>query len=841
MEVRKGGIWRRVVLASVILLALTAAVLTVALDAQAGSRADARELAQRMMPAAAASVDLIELYQAQQNWLHDYVTAGHPGPLTTFDGESAQIQGTQDQIAALVRGHAPIMKQLDATTGAYQAWLDDIAGPQLAIMAQGDVALAQELQADTAGVRPVILTIRSDGAVLQDQIAAAQQTVTSRLSQSQDTVLYALVAMCVVAVAIAADRLVAVWFGLVRPSRAMRAATDAVAAGDYGTQIPVGGPAELADLARGIELMRTELVKALASRERALTSRERAEQRFRGLFDGAPDPMIAVAPDGSIAMANARAGRLFGCATAELIGREVGTLVPEKRREALARERRAYFAAPVSQPAGAEFKMTGLRGDGGEFPAEVTLSALPLGRGMLVTAAIRDVSERRALDAERERLRAAAEQERFEGRVRQFQRLESLGQLVGGVAHDFNNLLNVIEGYNEFALKQVTAVAREDARLEQVLADIGQVRAAAQQAIRVTRQLLTFARHEATTPEIIDLNEAVQDAGQLLRRALGEHIELTIAPEPALWRVTADRGQLEQVLVNLAVNARDAMPGGGQLTIDTGNAGVDDAFASQRPGLRPGRYARLRVSDTGTGMDQATVDRVFEPFFSTKPKGRGTGLGLATVYGIVTGARGTIDIYSEVGIGTTVSVLLPATEERAGPDPASRPVVGDDVRGHGETILLVEDEASMRELTRRILADHGYRVCVADNGADAVRRAEDPAQPVDLLLTDVVMPEMLGNEVAARVAALRPQVPTLFISGYAQPILDRQGVLLPGYDILEKPFTEAALLSRVRTALARTPASADLAGGQVRSRHSSVNRSTGRGGQPLKVTVDLTK
>jgi PAS domain S-box-containing protein len=841
MEVRKGGIWRRVVLASVILLALTAAVLTVALDAQAGSRADARELAQRMVPAAAASVDLLALYQAQQNWLHDYVTAGHPGPLTTFDGESAQIQGTQDQIAALVRGHAPIMKQLDATTGAYQAWLDDIAGPQLAIMAQGDVTLAQELQADTAGVRPVILSIRSYGAALQAQIAAVQQSVTSSLSQEQATVLYALVAMCIVAVAIAADRIVAVWFGLVRPSRAMRAATDAVAAGDYGTQIPVGGPAELADLARGIELMRTELVKALAARERALTSRGRAEQRFRGLFDGAPDPMIAVAPDGSIAMANARAGRLFGCATAELIGREVGTLVPEKRREALARERRAYFAAPVSQPAGAEFKMTGLRGDGGEFPAEVTLSALPLGRGMLVTAAIRDVSERRALDAERERLRAAAEQERFEGRVRQFQRLESLGQLVGGVAHDFNNLLNVIEGYTEFALKQVTAVAREDARLEPVLADIGQVRAAAQQAIRVTRQLLTFARHEATTPEIIDLNEAVQDAGQLLRRALGEHIELTIAPEPALWRVTADRGQLEQVLVNLAVNARDAMPGGGQLTIDTGNAGVDDAFASQRPGLRPGRYARLRVSDTGTGMDQATVDRVFEPFFSTKPKGRGTGLGLATVYGIVTGARGTIDIYSEVGIGTTVSVLLPATEERAGPDPASRPVVGDDVRGHGETILLVEDEASMRELTRRILADHGYRVCVADNGADAVRRAEDPAQPVDLLLTDVVMPEMLGNEVAARVAALRPQVPTLFISGYAQPILDRQGVLLPGYDILEKPFTEAALLSRVRTALARTPASADLAGGQVRSRHSSVNRSTGRGGQPLKVTVDLTK
>ena len=389
--------------------------------------------------------------------------------------------------------------------------------------------------------------------------------------------------------------------------------------------------------------------------------------------------------------------------------------------------------------------------------------------------------------------------------MRQVQRLESLGQLVGGVAHDFNNLLNVIEGYTGFVSKRVTALAREDARLEPVLADIDQVQVAAQQAIRVTRQLLTFARHEVTTPEIIDINEAVESAGKLLRRALGEHIELTIAAEPALWRVKADRGQLEQVLVNLAVNARDAMPGGGQLTIDTANVEVDDTFASQRPGLVPGRYARLRVSDNGTGMDKATADRVFEPFFSTKPKGHGTGLGLATVYGIVTGAGGSIDIYSEAGTGTTVSVLLPATDERAGPDAGSRSPADDDVRGHGETILLVEDEVSLRELARRILDDNGYHVCVADNGADAVRRAGDPAQPIDLLLTDVIMPEMLGHEVAARVAALRPETPALFLSGYAQPILDAQGVLLPGYDILEKPFTEVGLLSRVRKALGARP------------------------------------
>lgn len=798
---RTGMRWR-VLVGSVILLALTAAALTVALNAETNSRADGRELAQRLVPAAAASVDLLELYQAQQNWLRDYVTGGHSGPLTTFNGETAQIRAMQDQIAALARGRTPIIKQLDVTSVAYQGWLGGIAGPQLAAMAGGQVGLAQAFQADIPGIRPVVQTISSAGADMQYQIAMAQQTVTGGLNRSQNTLLGALIAMCVVVAAIAVSAVATVWFSLLRPFRALRTAMDSVTAGDYRTQIPAVGPAELADLGRGIELMRTRLVSAL-------TARERAEERFRGLFDGAPDSMIAVAPDGSIAMANERAVQMFGYPARELVGQPVETLVPERWRDLLTEQRGAYFADPGAQSAEEGFKLTGLRRDGTEFPAEVTLSGLPTGYGMLVTAAIRDVSERRALEAERERLRAAAEQERLERRVRQFQRLESLGQLVGGVAHDFNNLLNVIEGYTDFAAEQVTVLAQEDARLGPVLADIEQVQVAAQQAIRVTRQLLTFSRHEATTPEIIDLNEAVKSAGQLLRRALSEHIELTITPAPALWRIKADRGQLEQVLVNLAVNARDAMPGGGRLAIDTGNAEVDEAFASQRPGLSPGRYARLRVSDNGAGMDQATVERVFEPFFSTKPKGRGTGLGLATVYGIVTGAGGSIDIYSEVGLGTTVSVLLPATDERAGPDAASAPPAGDDVRGHGETILLVEDEPSLRELAGRILARNGYRVCVAADGADAVRRAEDPAQPVDLLLTDVVMPEMLGHEVAARVAAARPGAPALFISGYAQPILDSHGVLSPRYDILEKPFTEAALLSRVAMALGRTPADAD--------------------------------
>jgi nitrogen-specific signal transduction histidine kinase/ActR/RegA family two-component response regulator len=391
----------------------------------------------------------------------------------------------------------------------------------------------------------------------------------------------------------------------------------------------------------------------------------------------------------------------------------------------------------------------------------------------------------------------------MERRLQQSQRLESLGQLVGGVAHDFNNLLNVIQGYTDFTAEEIGRRAQADPELVPVLEDIGQVQAAAQQAGRLTRQLLTFARHEVRRPEVIDLNEVVRDAGQLLGRTLGEHIDLVIDAEPALWRVKADRGQLEQVLVNLAVNARDAMPGGGRLTIDTGNTEVDESYASPRPQLVPGRYARLRVSDTGTGMDRATAERVFEPFFSTKPKGRGTGLGLATVYGTVTSAGGSIEIYSEPGLGTTVSVLLPVTDEDAA-DAAAAPAGGDDREtGHGETILLVEDEASLREMTSRILTRSGYQVCVADSGHEALRRAGDPDQPIDLLLTDVVMPEMLGNEVAARVGEIRPGLPALFISGYAQPILDTHGIPAPSYDILEKPFTEAALLTRVRRALTR--------------------------------------
>jgi signal transduction histidine kinase len=280
---------------------------------------------------------------------------------------------------------------------------------------------------------------------------------------------------------------------------------------------------------------------------------------------------------------------------------------------------------------------------------------------------------------ERERLRSAGEREQLQQQLRQLQRLESLGQLVGGVAHDFNNLLGIISGYADFTAEQMRPLAREDARLVPLLEDIEQVRSAARQAVRVTRQLLTFAKSKPATREALDVNEVVDSARQLLRRSLGGKTELVTEPGAGLWLIEADRGQLEQVVVNLALNARDAMPDGGRLTIGTGNAEVDAEYASRRPRLRPGRYCRLTVADTGTGMDAETVERAFEPFFSTKPQGQGTGLGLAIVYGIVSGLGGSIDIASEVGCGTTLNVLLPAAAQAVAAVPApSPPAPGDD-------------------------------------------------------------------------------------------------------------------------------------------------------------------
>ncbi len=518
------------------------------------------------------------------------------------------------------------------------------------------------------------------------------------------------------------------------------------------------------------------------------------EARFIGLLEAAPDAIVGVDRDGRIVLANAETERTFGYRREELVGQPIEILVPEVVRGMHAKHRDEYLVDPRRRPMGAGSQLTARRKDGSEFPADISLSSIETPDGLLVAAAVRDVTDRLEAEAERERLKAQAERQRLESRLQQAQRLESLGQLAGGVAHDFNNLLAVIVNYAAFVSEEIEMAATADPdRWHSVARDMQQIQRATERGIALTHQLLAFGRREVVRPRVLSLNAVVAEVKELLIRSIGEHVQLVTEPTVGLWPVKADSGQIEQILVNLAVNARDAMPTGGTLTIDTDNVVVDSD--SEPPA---GRYVRLRVADTGVGMPQEVIARIFEPFFTTKPKGEGTGLGLATVYGIVKQAGGDVQVSSEPGAGTTFTVLLPVTDEA--PVEVEVPAAGPP-SGGGETILVVEDEPAMREVTRRILGRNGYEVVLAETPLDALELAGNHDGPIDLLLTDVVMPKMLGKDVAERVRTLRPEVKVLFMSGYARPVLARGGTLEPGVTLLEKPFSELVLLAAVRQVL----------------------------------------
>jgi PAS domain S-box-containing protein len=525
-------------------------------------------------------------------------------------------------------------------------------------------------------------------------------------------------------------------------------------------------------------------------------------QSQTAMLELAPDAIVGVGRDGLIVLVNAQVDALFGYAREELLGQPVEVLVPEHFRDAHRFHRVGYFADPRTRPMGAALELFGRRRDGSEFPAEISLSSIETEDGTLAIAAIRDVSERVAADRERERLKSEAERERLQNQLHQAQRLESLGQLAGGIAHDFNNLLAVIINYAAFIANDLDAASGIDGddRWRGTRGDVEQIRLAGERAAHLTHQLLSFARRDVVQPEVVDVNDVVGDIEQLLRRTLGEQVELHSSLAADLPSVLIDPGQLEQVLVNLAINARDAMLDGGALRIDTANVNVDEDYAASRPELSLGRHVRLRVSDTGVGMSPETVQRAFDPFFTTKPPGQGTGLGLATVYGIIQQAGGRLQIYSEPDVGSTFTVLLPATDQATSPAelPADSPV-----RRGEETILLVEDEQALREVTRRILKGAGYRVIVAENGPKALEAASGHAGSIDLLLSDVIMPQMPGPQLAKRLLAERPSVRVLLMSGFAQPILDSGGHLDAGMALIEKPFSGPGLLAKVAQTLER--------------------------------------
>jgi PAS domain S-box-containing protein len=498
-----------------------------------------------------------------------------------------------------------------------------------------------------------------------------------------------------------------------------------------------------------------------------------SEERYRDLVENAHDIIFSHDLDGNYTSVNRAGEQITGYTHEECLRLNiVNTIAPEYVNKA-----QEMMAKKLAGEKVTAYELEILGKDGKRVAVEVNTKLIlkdevPVG----IQGIARDVTERKQLEEQ----------------LRQSQKMEAIGQLAGGVAHDFNNLLTAINGYSSLALQRL-----EDGH--PVKSYLEEVKKAGDRATNLTRQLLAFGRKQILQPLALNLNYVVSDMNKMLRRLIGEDIELVAKLDPDLGKVMADPGQIEQVLVNLIVNARDAMPRGGNLTIETENVELDEEYGSKHVGVSPGKYVVLAVSDNGEGMCEEVRRKVFEPFFTTKEKGKGTGLGLSTVYGIVKQSGGNIWVYSEPGRGTTFKVYLPQVESRVKkPD---EQVVESAPRGGTETILLVEDEEVVRGLARRILEQAGYSVVETGKAAEALHFCEEHAAEVNLLLTDVVMPEMSGQELAAQLKSQCPDLKTLFMSGYTDEAIVHHGVLDSCVEFIQKPFTPAALVRKVREVL----------------------------------------
>jgi PAS domain S-box-containing protein len=477
---------------------------------------------------------------------------------------------------------------------------------------------------------------------------------------------------------------------------------------------------------------------------------------------------IAVSNAGRLVDGNSQLEELLGAPMSELVGRAVLDFVPAEYQRELEQRLRAGAIVP--------FEHECVRVDGTRRPVEALAKTVTVAGQSVRVTALRDITLRKKLEEE----------------VRRAMRMESIGRLAGGVAHDFNNLLTVI--------LSVVKVMEQGPRDTNDANDLKQITAAAERAAELTAHLLAFARKQITEPKVIDLNALVLGVDGLLRRLIGEHITLKTVCQPRLGAVRADPTQLEQVIVNLVVNARDAMAAGGTLTIETKDVALGPDYAATHPEVEPGDYVMIGVSDTGSGMDQATLARVFEPFFTTKAHGKGNGLGLATAYGVVKQSGGSIWAYSELGHGTTFKVYLPRVREAlslAEPKPESVPATGT------ETLLLVEDDELVRRIAVRILANHGYEVHVAADGREALERFAELEGRIDGVITDVILPKLNAKELVRELLQRKPGLAVLYTSGYTENTVVHQGVVDAGVNFLAKPYLPAELARAVRDMLDR--------------------------------------
>ncbi|MCK6483528.1 MAG: PAS domain S-box protein [Phycisphaerae bacterium] len=510
---------------------------------------------------------------------------------------------------------------------------------------------------------------------------------------------------------------------------------------------------------------------------RAESALRLSEARLNGILQSAMDAIITINADQRIVFFNAAAEKMFRCRAAQAVGAPIERFIPERFRATHAAHIRRFGETGItSRTMGALGALSGLRADGEEFPIEASISQVTLENEKYFSVILRDISQRKQLE---EQLLHA-------------QKMEGIGRLAGGVAHDFNNWLTAIFGYLELARDALP----QGNPAHDFLAGI---REAAERAAALTNQLLAFARKQIIEPRIVDLGELVGNVERLLSRLLGEDIRLHTRAAPDAWSVRIDPSHFEQIIVNLAVNARDAMPCGGTLSIEVQNVLLDDGYTSTHPEVAPGEYVLLAVSDTGHGMDAAVQQHIFEPFFTTKDRSKGTGLGLATVHGVVKQHGGHIWLYSEPGKGTTFKIYLPrAVEDQAAA--ASAPPAAPSTRGT-ETVLIVEDEPLVRWVAAQTLRNHGYTVLEAAGGDEALKLAASNHDKIDLVMTDVVMPGMSGQEVASALRERRRDLKVLFASGYTEDTISHHGVLDEGVSFIPKPYTPSSLARRVREVL----------------------------------------
>ena len=518
---------------------------------------------------------------------------------------------------------------------------------------------------------------------------------------------------------------------------------------------------------------RISLMQDLTARKKVEESLRESEDRFRAVADTIASA-IYIHDGQRMLYVNPACEEISGYTRQDLMDKTTFWEMVHPDFRAMVQERARARLEGRPAPVHYEFKI--IVRDGSERWLDFTASRIQFeGRTAILSTAV-DITEQRALEEQ----------------LRQALKMEAVGRLAGGVAHDFNNLLTVIKGHAELLLDKLD-------RRDPMRAEVEEVQKAAERAAALTRQLLAFSRQQVLAPQVLDLNVVVANVDRLLRRLLGEDIELHAVLEPALARVKADPGQIEQVILNLAVNARDAMPRGGKLTVETSNVILDEAYARERVEVKPGAYVRLAVSDTGTGMSPETCSHIFEPFFTTKDSTKGTGLGLSTVYGIVKQSDGHIAVYSEPGMGTTLKIYLPRVDGPQESLPAQPAAAASDTGT--ETILLVEDEDGVRGLVRQVLKRRGYSVLEARDGGEALLTCEHFHDPIHLLLTDVVLAHMSGRELAERLAPQRPEMRVLYMSGYTDDAIVQHGVLAQETAFLQKPFTTDALARKVRDVL----------------------------------------